>query len=76
MRVHVVLELDVGDTPVADAITYLIGHLGRAPGDCELTQEGWIEAVVLDGLQRGLDRNHSRNGSAWVLLSSTIRRSG
>ena len=75
MRVQIVLELEVGVTPVADAITYLIGNHGIAPGDGELTPEGWVEAVVVDSFQRILDRNHSTNSSGWVLLSTTVSNS-
>ena len=52
MRVRVDIELDVGDTPVADAITYLLTKEGIAPGDDDLTTIEWVEAVVLDTIEQ------------------------
>ena len=44
------MELDVGDEPIADAITYLVEPHGEAPADNFLPPAGWVEAVVLDAL--------------------------
>ena len=50
MRVRLSVELDVGDEPIADAITYLVERHGEAPADNFLPPAGWVEAVVLDAL--------------------------
>ena len=75
MRVCVLVELEVGDSPVAEAITYHIVRYGTAPSDDRLAPEEWVEAVIVDGIQRSVDENHIASGADWKLLSSYVSRS-
>jgi hypothetical protein len=73
MRVRVVVELDVGDTPVADAITHHIARHGLAPADDEGTPEAWVEGVLLDALQR-VSSGCGGQMLGWRVVSSRSER--
>lgn len=47
MKVRVVVELEVGASPIADAITYFVACDGVAPADDANSASEWVEAVVM-----------------------------
>jgi hypothetical protein len=64
--------LDVGETPVPDAISYLIYQYGMAVADDVPAPEEWVEQVVLDVITRELDEN----GVPWRLVESHVELGG
>jgi hypothetical protein len=52
MRVRVVADLEVGESPADDAITYFIARNGIADADDTRTSGEWVEAVVIVNAHR------------------------
>lgn len=52
MKVRLVVDLEVGDEPIADSITFCINELGMAPGDDDLTPGEWVGSVVYEAINR------------------------
>jgi len=67
MMVRVVMDLDVGDTPTADAITYFIRTAGMAYPDDWFSPEEWVELVILDFVEDGLDGVHNGAAPRWAV---------
>ena len=67
MRIRVVMDLEVGDTPTADAITYFIQTAGMAYPDDWFSPEEWVELVILDFVEEGLDALSNRAAPSWAV---------
>lgn len=74
MKIRMTLDVDVGDAPVADAITYLIGCHGFAPGNDEHTPEEWVETVLLTAIQPVTEGSARSQMPGWRVVSSHIER--
>lgn len=74
MRVRVVVELEVGESPVADAISYFVARNGVTDGDDSRNAPEWIEAVVIDSIERSIEDTYAACGAEWVIRRTTVSR--
>ncbi len=75
MKVRVVVDLEVGGSPATDAITYCVARYGLAVADDSRSVLEWIEAVIVDGIERPLDELHTSGCNPWLLLASAVSES-
>ena len=75
MKVRVVVDLEVGGSPVTDAITYFVARNGLSLADDSRSIPEWIEAVIVDGIERSLDELHTSGCDRWLLLVSAVSES-
>lgn len=52
MKVKVQVEMDVGEFPVADAITYFVSEHGWTQGDDAFSPEEWVSSMVYTVLNK------------------------
>jgi hypothetical protein len=69
MKVRVVLDLEVGESPVADAITYFVARDGVALGDDMHSVPEWVESVVASCIGDTVEQ--PCYGLGWCVLTST-----
>ncbi|MBV8949797.1 MAG: hypothetical protein JOZ99_02900 [Actinobacteria bacterium] len=74
MIVRIVMDLDVGDTPTADAITYFIRTAGTAYPDDWFSPEEWVELVILDFVEEGLDALSNCAATSWAVKNMLTTR--
>ena len=75
MKVRVVVDLEVGRWPVADAITYFVARNGLAVSDDSRSVTEWVEAVIVDSIERSLDEQYSSGCDRWLLITSAVSES-
>ena len=75
MKVRVVVDLEVGGSPVTDAITYFVARNGLAVADDSRSIPEWVEAVIVDSIERSLDEHLWSGCDRWLLLASAVSES-
>lgn len=70
MKVRITLDIDVGEDPTADGITYMIGQYTKAEGDNTFDPEEWAEEVVLDILRHELEDHDTTR--EWTIEASDV----
>lgn len=73
MRVRVVVDLEVGGSPVRDAISYFVARNGLAVADDRRRVPEWVEAVIVDSIERAVDDIVTLDGDRWEIRSTSVR---
>jgi hypothetical protein len=71
VRVRVTIDMEVGDDPRADAITYFVHQYDVAQADETFDIPEWVEQVVLDELQFDLIDDHDMLAH-WRIVGSRV----
>lgn len=72
MKVRLTIDLDVGDDPTADAISYFVRKYGTADPDDWHSPEEWAEQAAHDAIEQCLLMDHEGPTTHWHITGSLV----